>query len=81
MTVNEMLACHSSTALTELRAYEMKNGPIGSQYEREALAAIHEQLQRLVSTLISVNVEDEDDVPPIVHFPRPHEIFNQEEEE
>lgn len=81
MSVREFLATHTSADLTELRAYEMKNGPIGQDYERETLAAIHEQLQRINQTLISVNVKDEDDVPPITPFPRPHQILTLHHEE
>jgi hypothetical protein len=80
LTVRELLATHTSAELTELRAYERKNGPIGAQYMEEALAAIHEQIQRVVSAIVAGNVKDEDDIPEVVHFPRPYEVFNLKEE-
>jgi hypothetical protein len=46
----------------------------------EALAAIHEQIQRVVSAIVAGNVKDEDDIPEVVHFPRPYEVFNLKEE-
>lgn len=72
-----MLGSVSSRELTELRAYEMVNGPIGSQYSEEILGDIHEQLQNLGRLLIAQTAEDADDIPPVHRYPRPWEVWEQ----
>jgi hypothetical protein len=79
MTVREFLESHTSRDLAELRAYELRYGPIGPQYQLEVLASIHEQLQKLTSTVWAVNIEDPDDAPEVVHYPRPYEVFGYED--
>lgn len=79
-SVDELLETVSSRDLAELRAYERLNGPIGPQYIQESLACMHEQLQRIVAAVYAVNVKDEDDIPEVVAYPRPPEIFNPSEE-
>lgn len=79
-SVREMLETVSSEELAELRAYEYINGPIGPQYVQETMAALHEQLQRIVSTLIAVNTKDEDDIPDVMTYPRPYEIYKHDGE-
>jgi hypothetical protein len=69
----------TSQELSELRAYETVNGPIGPQYVESVLAAIQEQLQEVCRLLIAQGVEDEDDVPDLHHYPRPYELYNLEE--
>lgn len=75
-----MLACHTSMDLAELRAFEMRNGPIGSLYADETLASLHEQLQRLCTILVAVNSKSPEGAPGVVHYPRPHEISGIDEE-
>lgn len=71
-----MLASVTSREIAEWRAYERLNGPIGSSaYQEEALASMHEMLQHLARILIAQNVEDEDDIPDISHYPRPFEFM------
>lgn len=79
-SVRELLDTVSSEELAELRAYEYINGPIGPQYVQETLAALHEQLQRVVSTIIAVNTKDEDDIPNVASYPRPYEIYKSDGE-
>lgn len=71
----------TSTELAELRAYELVNGPIGSQYSDDALAAIHEQLQQVCRLLVAQNAEDEDDIPQFHPFPRARAVYDSWEEE
>lgn len=77
-----MLETVTSEELAELRAYERINGPIGPHYMQEVLAAMHEQLQRIVSTVVAVNTpeKDEDNIPEVLRYPRPPEVFNPREE-
>ena len=71
-----MLESVTSQELAELRAYEIVNGPIGStEYADEALASIHEVLQQIARLLMAQSADDEDDIPPLVRFPRPTDIF------
>lgn len=72
----------SSADLTEWRAYEIINGPVGPQYEREALASIHEILQNVCRLLVAQNSKETDDIPDVVRYPRPHKYrFETEAEE
>jgi hypothetical protein len=80
MTVREMLSCVGANELAEYRAYEYLNGPIGPAYEQQTLAAIHEQLQLIVMTLRQANAKDPDDVPGVVLYPRPNEVYKLGEE-
>jgi hypothetical protein len=80
--VPELLESVTSQELAELRAYEIVNGPIGStQYADEALASIHELLQQIARLLMAQNAEDEDDIPPLVPYPRPADIFTLQEDD
>lgn len=81
MTVREFLACHTSADLAELRAYEVVNGPIGQVYEREAFAALHDQMQRVCSILIAVNSKDPEDAPDVLRYPRSHEVYTFDDQE
>lgn len=69
-----MLASLNSREISEWRAYELTNGPVGAQYEQNALAEIHEMLQQLARILIAQHANDQDDIPSIQHFPRPNEL-------
>lgn len=71
----ELLESTTSRDLAELRAYELTNGPIGSQYSDDILAAIHEQLQQVCRLLIAQGAEDEDDIPDLHRYPRTYEMF------
>lgn len=79
-SVRDMLRSVTSVELTEWRAYEYLNGPLGPGYEQNALAEIHEMLQNVCRLLVAQNVEDEDDIPDVEHYPRPHEVFKRREE-
>lgn len=75
-----MLRSVTSRELAEWRAYEFVNGPVGPQYEQEALASIHEMLQQVARLLVAQNAKDEDDIPAIVRYPRPFDVFRNKEE-
>jgi hypothetical protein len=68
-----------SLELTEWEAYERYAGPLGDSYEREALAAVHEQIQRTNRVLGAAHFTDrkhkKNPVPEPKDYPRPHEIF------
>lgn len=64
-------------------AYERESGPIGPDYSHEALAAIHEQLQRLNRIQGAAHFTDrkhrKNPVPEPKKYPRPYEIFEKED--
>jgi len=76
-----MLRSLSSVEIAEWRAYELLNGPLGSSYEQNALASIHEMVQQLCRVMIAVNSEDSSGVPDIVRYPRPDDFLREPEEE
>lgn len=75
MTVAELLARTSSRELSEWAAYERHAGPLGSSWRDEALAAIHEELQKLQYLIGAVNTEKnkENPVPEPKRYPRPND--------
>lgn len=76
-----MLSSLSSRDITEWRAYELLNGPVGSAaYSEEALASMHEMLQHIGRILIASNAEDQSSVPELIHYPRPFEFLVPPEE-
>lgn len=74
----ELLASVTSRDLAELRAYELVNGPIDSQYSDDLLAAIHEQLQQVCRLLIAQGADEDDDIPDVHRYPRTYEMFELE---
>lgn len=60
-------------------AYEREDGPIGPRWQEEALAGLHEQLQRLNHLQGAAHFTDrkhkKNPVPSPKHYPRPYEIF------
>lgn len=84
MPVREVLARHTSRELAEWAAYERFAGPIDPGYEREALAAIHEQLQYMNRLLGAAHFTDKKNpnnpAPEPEHYPRPRELFERASE-
>jgi hypothetical protein len=63
-------------------AYEREDGPIGSRWSDETMAALHEQIQRLNHLLGAAHFTDrkhkKNPVPSPKHYPRPYEIFEKD---
>lgn len=72
----------SSRELSEWMAYEREDGPIGARWQDEAIAAIHEQLQRLNHLQGAAHFTDrkhkKNPVPSPKHYTRPYEIFEKD---
>lgn len=64
-----MLSRVSSYELTEWMAFEQAYGPLGSRYNGEMLAAIHEQLQ------FANKMAGGEDYPEPKQVPRPNEYY------
>jgi hypothetical protein len=73
MTKSEMLERISSYELTEWAAYEMKNGPLGSQWRDDMTASIHELLQAN-NYLTGASGGKKNPVPKPKAVPRPWEL-------
>jgi hypothetical protein len=76
MTVEEMLHRISSKELTEWRAYELANGPLGHQYSDDLLAHIHEAIQ--ANTYVEGMQYDPNPAPEPKRIPRPHEAMQRQ---
>lgn len=76
-TVTELLSGITAYELTEWEAYERAFGPLGPQYSDNALAEIHEELQKICYVLGAVNTgkDQENPVPEPRPVPRPHEMY------
>lgn len=74
------LARISSYELTEWLAYEREGGPIGTAWQDEAMASLHEQFQRLNRLQGAAHFTDKkhrkNPVPEPKRYPRPYEIFD-----
>ncbi|MFH8405579.1 hypothetical protein ACH4FX_12500 [Streptomyces sp. NPDC018019] len=85
MTVAELLARTDARELAEWAAYERYAGPLGPAYRDEALAAIHEQLQRLNRIQGAAHFTDKkhrkNPAPEPKPYPRPREVFRREEDD
>ena len=75
MTVDQLMSRVSSFELTQWRAFEKVNGPLGRQYSDDMLANIHEQLQAIQFILGRMSAGDESPVPQPHRMPRPHEVM------
>ncbi|MGW6790063.1 hypothetical protein [Streptomyces chartreusis] len=85
MPVSEVLDRHTSREIAEWQAYERYAGPIDRGYDREVLAAIHEQLQMMNRLIGAAHFTDpkknkENPVPEPERYPRPHEMFQRASE-
>lgn len=70
MSVNELLATHSSKQLQEWMAYEMKAGPLDNRWRDDILAEIHYLIQwntHLVGAKIPT--KDKKNPTPVPSFP------------
>lgn len=77
MPVREMLKRIDARELTEWLAYEEIYGPIGTTYQDEALAAIHEKLQELLHATGAAHLTPKGKENPFSkpeHYPRPSEL-------
>ena len=74
-----MLGRMTSKELAEWEAFEIVNGPLGTSYSDDMLAAVHEQLQGLMR-LTGAQFE-ENPAPPVKHVKRPYELSLPEEAE
>ncbi len=72
----------SSRELSEWMAFEREDGPIGTRWRDEATAATHEQIQRLNHLQGAAHFTDrkhkKNPVPSPKHYPRPHEMFEED---
>jgi hypothetical protein len=80
MTPRQVRARYTSLEIAEWLAYERFAGPVDRSYDREALAAIHEQLQIMNRLLGAAHFTDEkknkqNPVPEPERYPRPHELY------
>lgn len=70
--------------MTEWYAYELVNGPIGSEWRDEVIAEMHEQLQLLNHLFSQANFTDKNHrkgpVPKPEHYPRPNESLREKVE-
>lgn len=70
--------------LAEWAAYERYAGPIDASYDREVLAAMHEQLQMMNRLLGAAHFTDEkhsdNPVPEPKRYPRPYELHQRASE-
>lgn len=77
--MEELLERITSRELTEWEAYERFAGPIGSGWQDEVMAGIHEQLQRLNRIQGAAHFTDKkhrkNPVPEPKDYPRPYEIY------
>lgn len=64
-----------SYELAQWRAFEKRNGPLGSVYSDDMLANIHEQLQAVQFILGRMSAGDESPVPQPHKVRRPNEVF------
>lgn len=78
-----MLRRTSSYEITEWRAYEAFNGPLGVEYERAILRSIHLLLQHQIRKFVEVNTEKGKKVewPEPELFPAPNEQVEEGKEE
>jgi len=74
-----MLEHVDSQELTEWRAYEIEYGPLDNTWRDEALAAIHEQIQKTNFFLGAAHFTDKthrtNPAGEQQRYPRPHEVY------
>ena len=80
MTVDEVLAKHTSLQLREWMAYEVKAGPLGQRWDRDMIAELHYLMQWNLHLLgAKTPTKDNKNPAPEPHFPdrpwapNPHE--------
>ncbi len=70
---------YTSRQIAEWLAYERFAGPIDRSYDRDVLAAMHEQLQYLCRLIGAAHFTDRkhpnNPVPEPQHYPRAHELY------
>ena len=80
-TVSELLERVDSRELTEWMAFEKAFGPLGNDYEKEALATIQDSLNALMFLTGQISYGQKNPVPEPTKFPRPHQAFLERGEE
>jgi hypothetical protein len=64
-------------------SYEREEGPVGTQWQDETMAALHEQIQRLNHLQGAAHFTDrkhkKNPVPSPKKYPRPYEIFERDQ--
>lgn len=76
-----MLSCVDSHEIAEWMAYERAFGPIGTDYNDRALAAIHAQITQLCIMYAQVNSEDDIDADAFPSIPMPEEYYGKKPDE
>jgi hypothetical protein len=78
-----MLTSMDSWEYTQWMAYEQAWGPLGGEYDSDALASIQEQLQQIAYLLGQAHFTDKNHkrgpIEKPSKFPRPHDVFNPKE--
>lgn len=85
MTVKQLMHTMDSYEFTQWVAFEQVYGPIGDEWQQEAIASIHEQLQRLTYVQSQAHFTDKHHrrgpVAPPQKYPRPYESLKFEPDE